>query len=270
MVRAADTSSPARRSCAPRSPTLRRRAREDHRDPERHRPLGPAAGRRPARLRAKFAGRTRSSCCWSAPGLREGLPPGARRPAGLIRRVGKVRFLIAGSGTAEAELKEQAARLGLMGTARSSAGPATTTCIALPDRRPLSGASIYEPSGWWRWRRWPPVPTIVADTGGLREVVPRGAASDCASAPAPLPGPHGREPADRRRPARRASWPRPPSTCCASTGQGGEGDRRGLRALGHRTPPPRDDRVEGRNAASRKGTAHRGFRPSTRRLEPRP
>src|SRR4051795_9308110 len=33
---------------------------------------------------------------------------------GLIRRVGKVRFLIAGSGTAEAELKEQAERLGLM------------------------------------------------------------------------------------------------------------------------------------------------------------
>ena len=30
---------------------------------------------------------------------------------GLIRRVGKVRFLIAGSGTAEAELKEQAERL---------------------------------------------------------------------------------------------------------------------------------------------------------------
>ena len=33
---------------------------------------------------------------------------------GLIRRVGKVRFLIAGSGTAEAELKAQAERLGLM------------------------------------------------------------------------------------------------------------------------------------------------------------
>jgi glycogen(starch) synthase len=33
---------------------------------------------------------------------------------GLIDRLGGVRFLVAGSGTAEAELKEQAARLGLM------------------------------------------------------------------------------------------------------------------------------------------------------------
>src|SRR5262249_34259506 len=33
---------------------------------------------------------------------------------GLIRRVGGVRFLVAGSGTAEAELKAQAERLGLM------------------------------------------------------------------------------------------------------------------------------------------------------------
>src|SRR5262249_60843672 len=33
---------------------------------------------------------------------------------GLIRRIGRVRFLVAGSGMAEAELKAQASRLGLM------------------------------------------------------------------------------------------------------------------------------------------------------------
>ena len=60
---------------------------------------------------------------------------------GLIRRVGKVRFLIAGSGTAEAELKAQAERLGLMehgtfiGWTRRR-----RPAFALPDRRPVPRA----------------------------------------------------------------------------------------------------------------------------------
>ena len=46
----------------------------------------------------------------------------------VIERVGDVRFLVAGSGTHEQELKAQAERLGLTGTARSWAGSATTCC----------------------------------------------------------------------------------------------------------------------------------------------
>jgi glycogen(starch) synthase len=95
---------------------------------------------------------------------------------GLIRRVGRVRFLIAGSGTAEGELKEQAQRLGLMehGTFIGWTGDDVLHSLyRIADLCVVP--SLYEPlvlvaleamaSG---------CPTIVADTGGLREVVPAG------------------------------------------------------------------------------------------------
>ena len=95
---------------------------------------------------------------------------------GLIRRVGKVRFLIAGSGTAEAELKEQAARLGLMehGTFIGWTGDDVLHSLyRIADLCLVP--SIYEPFGLVALEAMARgCPTIVADTGGLREVVPRG------------------------------------------------------------------------------------------------
>jgi glycogen(starch) synthase len=109
---------------------------------------------------------------------------------GLIRRVGRVRFLVAGSGTAEAELKEQAERLGLMehGTFVGWTGAR----VQLAPRDSLTAGddvlhslyriadlclvpSIYEPFGLVALEAMASgCPCIVADTGGLREVVPRG------------------------------------------------------------------------------------------------
>jgi glycogen synthase len=95
---------------------------------------------------------------------------------GLIRRVGKVRFLIAGSGTAEAELKEQAERLGLMehGTFIGWTGDDVLHSLyRIADLCLVP--SIYEPFGLVALEAMASgCPTIVADTGGLREVVPRG------------------------------------------------------------------------------------------------
>jgi glycogen(starch) synthase len=95
---------------------------------------------------------------------------------GLIRRVGKVRFLIAGSGTAEAELKEQASRLGLMehGTFIGWCGDDVLHSLyRIADLCLVP--SIYEPFGLVALEAMASgCPCIVADTGGLREVVPRG------------------------------------------------------------------------------------------------
>ena len=95
---------------------------------------------------------------------------------GLIRRVGKVRFLIAGSGTAEAELKAQAERLGLMehGTFIGWTGDDVLHSLyRIADLCLVP--SIYEPFGLVALEAMASgCPTIVADTGGLREVVPRG------------------------------------------------------------------------------------------------
>ncbi|HEX6025828.1 MAG TPA: glycosyltransferase family 4 protein [Solirubrobacter sp.] len=94
---------------------------------------------------------------------------------GLIRRVGKVRFLIAGSGTAEAELKEQAERLGLMehGTFIGWTGDDVLHSLyRIADLCLVP--SIYEPFGLVALEAMASgCPCIVADTGGLREVVPR-------------------------------------------------------------------------------------------------
>src|SRR5690242_3255842 len=95
---------------------------------------------------------------------------------GLLRRVGKVRYLIAGSGTAEAELKEQAERLGLMehGTFIGWTGDDVLHSLyRIADLCLVP--SIYEPFGLVALEAMASgCPTIVADTGGLREVVPRG------------------------------------------------------------------------------------------------
>ena len=94
---------------------------------------------------------------------------------GLIERLGDVRFLVAGSGTAEAELRAQADALGpRRSTARSSAGSATTCCTRSTGSPTCAWCpSIYEPFGLVALEAMASgCPCIVADTGGLREVVP--------------------------------------------------------------------------------------------------
>jgi glycogen(starch) synthase len=92
----------------------------------------------------------------------------------VIRRFGDVRFVVAGTGTAEAELKKQARRLGLTkhGTFLGWVGDdklhslyrVADLCIV---------PSIYEPFGLVALEAMASgTLCIVADTGGLREVVP--------------------------------------------------------------------------------------------------
>jgi glycogen(starch) synthase len=94
----------------------------------------------------------------------------------VIERVGGVRFLVAGSGTHEQELKAQARRLGLdkhglfLGwigdDALHSLYRIADLCVV---------PSIYEPFGFVALEAMASgCPCIVADTGGLREVVPAG------------------------------------------------------------------------------------------------
>jgi glycogen synthase len=94
--------------------------------------------------------------------------------APLVRRPGGVRFVIAGTGTAEAELKRQARRLGLSehGAFLGWVGDdmlhslyrVSDLCIV---------PSIYEPFGLVALEAMASgCLCVVADTGGLREVVP--------------------------------------------------------------------------------------------------
>jgi len=93
---------------------------------------------------------------------------------GLIRRLGNVRFLVAGSGTHEAELKRQAERLGIMehGTFLGWIGDDVLHSLyRIADLTVVP--SIYEPFGLVALEAMASgCPCIVADTGGLREVVP--------------------------------------------------------------------------------------------------
>ncbi|MGP0101997.1 MAG: glycosyltransferase family 4 protein [Solirubrobacteraceae bacterium] len=95
---------------------------------------------------------------------------------GVIERVGDVRFLVAGSGTHEAELKAQAARLGLSehGTFLGWIGDDVLHSLyRIADLCVVP--SIYEPFGLVALEAMASgCPCIVADTGGLREVVPVG------------------------------------------------------------------------------------------------
>ncbi len=95
---------------------------------------------------------------------------------GLIERLGNVRFLIAGSGTAEAELKEQAQRLGLMEHGSFVGWTGDDELHSLYRIADLCLVpSIYEPFGLVALEAMASgCPCIVADTGGLREVVPGG------------------------------------------------------------------------------------------------
>jgi glycogen(starch) synthase len=92
----------------------------------------------------------------------------------LIDRIGGVRFVVVGSGTAEADLRAQAERLGLLehGTFTGWAGDellgslyrVADVCVV---------PSLYEPFGLVALEAMAAgCPCVVADTGGLRELVP--------------------------------------------------------------------------------------------------
>ena len=93
---------------------------------------------------------------------------------GLIERVVGVRFIVAGSGTAEQELREQASQLGLdpHGTFLGWIGDDVLHSLyRIADLTVVP--SIYEPFGLVALEAMASgCPCLVADTGGLREVVP--------------------------------------------------------------------------------------------------
>jgi glycogen(starch) synthase len=91
-----------------------------------------------------------------------------------LRRLPGVRFLVAGSGTAQAELEAQAAKLGLgkRGTFLGWIGDDVLHSLyRIADLTVVP--SIYEPFGLVALEAMASgCPCIVADVGGLREVVP--------------------------------------------------------------------------------------------------
>ncbi len=95
-------------------------------------------------------------------------------PEGIIGKVGGVRFLVAGSGTHQAELEAQAERLGIArhGTFMGWIGDDVLHSLyRIADLTVVP--SIYEPFGLVALEAMASgCPCIVADTGGLREVVP--------------------------------------------------------------------------------------------------
>jgi glycogen(starch) synthase len=94
----------------------------------------------------------------------------------IIGRLGNVRFLVAGSGTHEQQLKTQAAALGLSehGTFLGWIGDDVLHSLyRIADLCVVP--SLYEPFGLVALEAMASgCPCIVADTGGLREVVPAG------------------------------------------------------------------------------------------------
>ena len=95
---------------------------------------------------------------------------------GVIERVGNVRFLVAGSGTHEAALREQTHELGLYehgGFLGWIGDDVLHSLYRIADLCVVP--SIYEPFGLVALEAMASgCPRIVADTGGLREVVPTG------------------------------------------------------------------------------------------------
>jgi glycogen(starch) synthase len=93
---------------------------------------------------------------------------------GLIERVGNVRFLVAGSGTHEQELRSQAAELGLDEHGVFVGWIGDDVLHSLYRIADLCVVpSIYEPFGLVALEAMASgCPCLVADTGGLREVVP--------------------------------------------------------------------------------------------------
>jgi glycogen synthase len=94
----------------------------------------------------------------------------------VIEKVGDVRFVVAGSGTHEAELKAQASRLGLDRHGRFLGWIGDDALHSLYRIADLCVVpSLYEPFGLVALEAMASgCPCIVADTGGLREVVPTG------------------------------------------------------------------------------------------------
>lgn len=94
----------------------------------------------------------------------------------IIEKLGNVRFLVAGSGTHEEQLKTQAAELGLLehGTFLGWIGDDVLHSLyRIADLCVVP--SLYEPFGLVALEAMASgCPCIVADTGGLREVVPAG------------------------------------------------------------------------------------------------
>jgi glycogen synthase len=96
--------------------------------------------------------------------------------APVVKRLGNVRFVVAGTGTAEAELKRQSRRLGLtrhgsflgwIGDDMLHSLYRVAEIVIVP--------SIYEPFGLVALEAMASgCVCVVADTGGLREVVPPG------------------------------------------------------------------------------------------------
>jgi glycogen(starch) synthase len=95
---------------------------------------------------------------------------------GVVEQVENVRYLVAGSGTHEAELKAQAERLGLSGHGVFLGWIGDDVLHSLYRIADLCVVpSIYEPFGLVALEAMASgCPCIVADTGGLREVVPLG------------------------------------------------------------------------------------------------
>ncbi len=95
---------------------------------------------------------------------------------GVLEEVEDVRFLVAGSGTHEAELKAQAERLGLSDHGSFLGWIGDDVLHSLYRIADLCVVpSIYEPFGLVALEAMASgCPCIVADTGGLREVVPVG------------------------------------------------------------------------------------------------
>jgi glycogen(starch) synthase len=95
---------------------------------------------------------------------------------GVVERVEGVRFLVAGSGTHEHELKAQAERLGLSDHGSFLGWIGDDVLHSLYRIADLCVVpSIYEPFGLVALEAMASgCPCIVADTGGLREVVPVG------------------------------------------------------------------------------------------------
>jgi glycogen(starch) synthase len=98
--------------------------------------------------------------------------------ARVIARIGdapRVRFLVAGTGTHEGELKAQAARLGLLAHGRFAGWLGDDALHGLYRVSDLCVVpSLYEPFGLVALEAMASgCPCVVANTGGLREVVPR-------------------------------------------------------------------------------------------------
>jgi glycogen(starch) synthase len=92
----------------------------------------------------------------------------------VIREIGNVRFLVAGSGTHEQELRAQATELGLDGHGAFMGWIGDDVLHTLYRIADLTVVpSIYEPFGLVALEAMASgCPCLVADTGGLREVVP--------------------------------------------------------------------------------------------------